>query len=328
MATIIKKGDKWQAQVAKKGVRRAASFPTKGKASAWAAKIEAEILDGLRGEHSSKRFIDALEKYETEVSPGKKGARWELVRIGKFKRLPFAEWKLSDITTPRLAEWRDEQLKTLAASSVNRELNLLSSIFEAARREWRWIKENPVHDLRRPPQPKHRERMFSDEERDSITGALGFVEGYPVETKQQTIALAFLFALETAMRREEIVSLEWERIDLERRFLTLETSKNDDSRQVPLSPRAVELLEIQKGKPKPFDVKPDVLSSLFRRACNKAGVEGAHFHDARATALTRLSRIYNNLELARIVGHRDPRSLMIYYRETAESLASRMWSGS
>ena len=65
---------------------------------------------------------------------------------------------------------------------------------------------------------------------------------------------------------------------------------------------------------------------MFRRACIKAGVENAHFHDGRATALTRLAKIYNVLELAKIVGHRDPRSLMVYFREGAESLAERMWS--
>lgn len=79
-----------------------------------------------------------------------------------------------------------------------------------------------------------------------------------------------------------------------------------------------------RGQPVPFDVDKDVLSSTFRKACLKLEIVDATFHDARATALTRLSKRLNVLELARMVGHRDIRSLQIYYRETAEELANRL----
>jgi integrase len=329
VATILEKNGVWQAQVARKGIRKAASFPTKSKAQQWAIATEAEILAGFRGDNSKKTLIDALDRYASEVSILKKGQRWELVRIESFKRLPFAAWKLSDITTPRLAEWRDSRLKEVKASSVNREMNLLSSIFEQARREWQWIRSNPVRDVKRPKQPKHRQRIFSDEERDSICEALGYAEDRAIETKQQIIAAAFLFALETGLRREELLTLTWPKISIKRRFLTLETSKNSDGRQVPLSPRAVEILEKLKGQEKPFAVGLGVLSSLFRRACNRAGVDNARFHDSRATALTKMVSVYKYdvVELCRIIGHRDPKSLMIYYRESAEALAERMWGG-
>jgi integrase len=62
----------------------------------------------------------------------------------------------------------------------------------------------------------------------------------------------------------------------------------------------------------------------FRQAKVLAEVESATFHDARATALTRLAKKLSILELARMVGHRDPRSLMIYYRETAADIAKKL----
>jgi integrase len=197
-------------------------------------------------------------------------------------------------------------------------------VFEQARREWQWIDTNPTRDVRRPPQPKHRERIFSDHERDSITEALGYQNIQSIQTKQQIIAAAFLFALETAMRREEITGLEWTRVDLKRRFIMLPKTKNGDARQVPLSTKAGKLLENMQHLESPFPVDKDVLSTLFRRACIEANIKDAKFHDARATALTRLAGKLSVLELARMVGHRDPRSLMIYYRETAESLASKL----
>jgi integrase len=223
-----------------------------------------------------------------------------------------------------LAAWRDDRLKIVQSSTVNRELNLMSALFEQCRREWQWVKVNPVHDVKRPVNPQHRERIFTDVERDALCVELGFLESDLVVTKQQIIAVAFLFALETAMRREEITGLEWSRIDLKRCFLSLPLTKNGDARQVPLSKRAIYLLGLLKSFEKPFPVDKDVLSTLFRRACLNANIENAHFHDARATALTRLSKKLNVLELARMVGHRDIRSLQIYYRETAAELALKL----
>lgn len=320
MATITKRGASWLCRVRMKGVAKTGTFPTKGKAQAWATQTEAEILAGVKNDHSSKTFADALEKYAADVMPGKQGARWERIRIASFKRLPFANYKLADVTTPRLAEWRDDRLKKVQPGTVNREMNLLSSIFEYARREWQWIDTNPVRDVRRPPQPKHRERVFSDAEITLLTDDLCAVPG----NKRFVIGMAFLFALETAMRREEITSLEWDRVDTARRTVTLDKTKNGDSRQVPLSANAVRVLDVMRGNERPFDVDKDVLSTLFRRACKDLGIEGAHFHDARATALTRLSKKLGVLELARMVGHRDVRSLMVYYRETAEQLAGKL----
>ena len=318
MATLVKRGKKWFVQVRRNGITRCKSFTTKSEAANWGTATEAEILAGKQERRTDKTLRDALERYLQEVTPLKRGQRWESVRIRKFMRLPFVDYKLHDVATPRLAEWRDEQLKTLKGSSVNREMNLLSSIFEQCRREWQWIDSNPVRDVRRPAQPKHRERLFSDAERDAIVSALSEAPG----NKQWITGQAFLFALETGMRRQEITGLEWGRIDAKRRVASLDKTKNGDAREVPLSSRAQEILEGMREFPRPFDVDADVLTALFGRACKAAGIENAHFHDARATAITRLSKKLDVLQLARMIGHRDVKSLMVYYRETAEEIAN------
>jgi len=324
MPTITKRGKSYYVQVRKKGVSKYATFSSKAQAQNWATQTESEINNGTFEKLPDKTFAQAIERYKTEVSPTKRGERWEIIRLNAWLKLDFAYYKIQDVTTPVLCAWRDARLKTVQNSTVNRELNLLSAVFEQARREWQWIKINPVHDVKRPANPQHRERIFTDMERDALCATLGYVETEAVETKKQIIAVAFLFALETAMRREEITGLEWHRIDLKQRFLSLPLTKNGDAREVPLSKRAIELLEKLKPYPKPFRVDKDVLSSLFRRACLNAKIENAHFHDARGTALTRLSTKLHVLELARMVGHRDPRSLMIYYRERASELALKL----
>jgi integrase len=126
------------------------------------------------------------------------------------------------------------------------------------------------------------------------------------------------------MRRGEITGLTWDRVNLQLKFVSLHKTKNGDGRQVPLSPAALEILSKLKEFKKPFDVEPDTISTLFRRACQQSGIDNAHFHDARATATVRLSKKVDVLSLARIIGHRDIKSLMIYYRETASELAEKL----
>jgi integrase len=325
MATFLKRGKSWFVQVRKKGITKCSTWPTKAQAQAWATQTEAEILsgDGEKALHNERTLLDAIERYEKEVTPKKRGARWEIIRFNVWKKSPISNLHLQDITTPVLAKWRDTRLTEVSSATVNREMNLWSALLECARREWQWIETNPIHDVRRPPQPRHRERLFSRDEVNQICLGLGF-DGTEVVTKSQIIACAFLFSLETAMRREEITGLEWERVNFNKRIVSLPLTKNGDARNVPLSTRAIELLKSLSHHPRPFDVDKDVLSSLFRRVCIDCKVENAHFHDARATALTRLAGILNMLELARMVGHRDIRSLQIYYREKAEDLAIKL----
>ena len=100
-------------------------------------------------------------------------------------------------------------------------------------------------------------------------------------------------------------------------------SKNGDSRKVPLSNRAIDLLKMLRhlDSKNVFTVDSDSFSTLFRRARDKCGIEDLHFHDTRHQAITNLSKKLTVIQLARMVGHRDLKSLMIYYNETATELA-------
>ena len=64
--------------------------------------------------------------------------------------------------------------------------------------------------------------------------------------------------------------------------------------------------------------------ALFRKLRERAAIEGLNFHDARHTAITRLARKLNPLELARMVGHKDLKMLLVYYNESADEIAKRL----
>ncbi|MFS1524506.1 site-specific integrase [Microbulbifer sp. 2304DJ12-6] len=162
------------------------------------------------------------------------------------------------------------------------------------------------------------------QEIDRICTALNWQEMSP-QTRRQEVAWAFLFALETAMRLGEILALTRDDLDILGRYITVQTSKNGDKRHVPLTRRALELFKMMEDRPKTFlQVGRDVASVMFRRARIDADIEELRFHDTRHEALTRLARKLDVLDLARMVGHRDPRSLMTYYNATATEIASRL----
>jgi integrase len=173
-----------------------------------------------------------------------------------------------------------------------------------------------------PPKPRSRSRRISDKEIRIVLDWLGFVDGAGVETAYDEVAVAFLIALETAMRASEIVTLTWDQVFLSQSYVHLSDTKNGDERDVPLSSRAVELFGLlPDNRDQCFSINAATLSTLFRRARVESGLSGFTFHDSRREALTRLSRKVNVLQLAKMVGHRNPKSLMIYYQESASEIA-------
>lgn len=331
MASFKKRGAAWRVWIDKRGVRESATFDTKREAAEWAARREAEIVAGVKGLKTTKTLHDAIDQYIKDVCPSHAGERWEKVRLNKIKR-EIPDVPLMTLSTDStLADWRNKRMTEVQGASVRREMGLLRLVFEAAINEWKWIDENPLEGVKRPANGKPRTRFVSDAEVDAVVLALGYT-GEAISTTRQIVAVAFLLSLETAMRSGEIVGLRWQDVDLERRVAHLVDTKNGDERHVPLSQRAVDLLRAMpkvEGDERIFRISDAVRDEVFREGREAAGLPngkdgGFTFHDARATALTKLSKKLDILELARMVGHRDPRSLMIYYRESAEEIAKKL----
>ena len=323
MASIRKlKNKKFIAEIRKSGQYKSKTFNTKIQAMAWAAETE-QSLD-TEGSLPVKTIAEALTRYRDEISPGKKSFKNEYNRINKFLRQPLASKYISEITAKDLYEWIDEWLIRIKSSSVNRDLNVLSAVFEQAKR-WEWTENNPVRGVRRPKNPQPRDRRISPEEIKKVLEALGF-DGCNVTTSRDEIAVAFLLAIETAMRQGELFGLKWADVYLEKRFVCLYDTKNGSGRNVPLSSEAVRLFTLlaHRDSVKVFRSNQQSVSTLFRKYIKKAGISNLTFHDTRHEALTRLSQKLSVLELARAVGHKDLKSLNIYFNATAEELARKL----
>lgn len=329
MATVRKRGKTWRAEIMRAGQRLSATRATKAEALAWAVAQEAEIIAGKRGEIIPRSVADAMARYSRDVSPTKKGARWEQIRLAKLARtLPFRGMLCQDVRASDIASWRDLACASgLAGSSVRREMTLLRSVFERCRREWGYLTTNPMQGVHYPAHGTPRSRRISNEEIERLLLACGWGDGELAEYATQRVGVALLWAIETGMRAGEIVGLRWRDIDVTGRVAHLPRTKNGSERAVPLSRAALALLpSLPAGEPDDpaFGLSAATLDALFRRARIKAGIEDLHFHDSRHEAITRLARKLDVMDLARMIGHRDLKSLMVYFNPTPGEIAARL----
>lgn len=326
MASYRKSGSGWRAEIVKKGFRESATFPTKREAQEWAGRREAEIASMKAGKVIRWTLGEVLDKYIADISPNKASAEKEILRLRAVQRDSIGAMVMQDIGPTDLAAWRDRRLKCVKPASVLREIGSLRAVWKQAKKgEWGYVDHDPWPEVTKPSASPPRETVFLDDQAERIVDALGYARGKPTSRRQEA-AIALLLSLETAMRAGEIIGMRWDEVALDRRIVRLPKTKNGDAREVPLSRRAIELIESMKGRDgeRVFTLTSALLDAYYRQGRDLAGITGPTFHDARATALTRLSKKLDILELAKMVGHRDPRSLMIYYRQSATEIAAKL----
>ncbi|MBK6612628.1 site-specific integrase [Ottowia sp.] len=258
MATFRKRGPyQWEAQIRRRGYpAQSKTFETKAEAEAWANMIESEMARGVwvsRGEAEATTLHEALTRYETEIVPAKKGAAQEESVLRICKATDLAKRRLATIRSADVSKLRDDWLADCKPATVLRRLAVLSHVFSIARKEWGMESlSNPVELVRKPqPNNARTRRVIADvsaeDVDDSDRGALeGELERLVSASGSALLPSVISLAVETAMRRGEIIALRWEHVDLKRRVAHLPATKNGTARDVPLSTRAVEVLQALK----------------------------------------------------------------------------------
>jgi len=275
---------------------------------------------------------DALAQYNERISSQKKGHIQERYRARSICRHPMAKMQIHEITTVDIADYRDHRLatnfgsegKTISPSTVRLELSLLSDLFSIAEIEWGACTSNPVMKVRKPKIPPGRQRRLERFEEKRILR-------FCAQTDEQLIASIISFALETAMRRGEILGLSWEHVDLSTRVAHLPDTKNGSKRDVPLSLAAVRLLNLQGPKTSGvvFDCNVNRFNSAWRRIITKTRIKDLRFHDLRHEAISRLFELgtLDMMEIASISGHKSLQMLKRYTHLRARTLVSKLDGG-
>jgi integrase len=335
MAAIRKRGNSWQARVRRHGFPdQVCTFETKADAERWARHIENEQDLGVfydRTQADNTSLGEILKRYAEQVTPLKRGSLSEWQRLSKMQWDRIAKLSMSNLRPQDIAEYRDRRLQTIMASTSNRELQLISAVINHARREWGiGIRENPVGLVRKPPLGRGRTRVFVGDEQarlfESIRGNLGY-QRIPRKHFNHWVLPIVELALETACRRGELLSLTWSNVDQARAVAYLPLTKNGEERSVPLSIRAIAIINSlpRTDDPRLFPIPWTALHQSFSKACRRAGLVDFHFHDLRHVATTRLAkRLPNVIELAAVTGHKSLAMLHRYYHTKPEELARKL----
>jgi len=327
MATIRRLRGRWQAQVRRKGLApRAKSFDAKSDAEKWARNLEAELdrCGSLPDTRLAERMTvrDLLARYLVEITPTKRSASTEAYRIKALMKRDIAHRTLAMLSSADIASYRDQRLKVVSASSVIRELNTIAHAVDVARKEWGvHLVQNPVRMIRRPVPPRGRDRRLNGDEEQILLRAAD-------AGRSPYMRPLIVLAIETAMRQGEMLTLTWADVDLEKRIAHLDMTKNGESRDVPLSSRALEALAALKELQIDDRVVPSTKSGVqqaWGHLRARAEIPDFHFHDLRHEAVSRLlERGLNVIETATISGHKELRMLQRYSHLRAVDLVDRL----
>lgn len=302
-------------------------------------EIKKQIAEGIDPNQKKKEdrvqklstitFAELINKYIHDVAPTMKGGNKTASRLKKLiNDYPkLMKKSITDVNQLDMIEIRNDRLSKVSTSTVKCDLGALGSVFKYARQELRILKTSPLIDVAKPNQAPHRERRITQDEIETILTGFKYHSSYQPTNKRQQVAWAFLFALETAMRASEIVSMQWCNVFDD--HVLLPDTKNGTARKVPLSKKARELIELMRGmdadKVLTISDRSNALSHDFWLVVsNRLGITDLNFHDTRHEATTRLANKLPIQDLAKVTGHKDLKMLMRYYNPTVQELAQRL----
>lgn len=293
------------------------SFSSISEAKKWLADIHAQRQRGLAydpKQNQSMTLAQAIEKYSKIKTHKKAGAKQELLLIRKWLRHPFANRAIGEILPFEFDEYVEERiLAGRAGSTIRKELSLISQVYIFVRKKLRmYAVINPIPDVDLPSAaPARKRRLEAGEEKK-------LVEYFSTHENPEMLPFVQL-AIETGLRRSEMLRLRWEKIDLGERWVIVKQARKGrkpelvpEFREFPLTGRAVELLtqlKISSGYPKEgvvFTITADAVTKARQRALAATGITNWRLHDARHETASRLAVKRVPQQLIRdMLGHKN-----------------------
>jgi integrase len=333
MAYIRKRKGKFSVAIRKKhGQRIYKTFDLKSDALSFAKETELQIQQNRYkdiSEASKTTLKIVIQRYVREIIKNKADKKRERSKYNVILRNDICRKTLTELRSSDFARFRDQRLELgITNSTVNRELSAMRVAIQTSIDEWNcWLPENPVKSSIKLTENPARERRLKAGEYEKLMIAC------KRNTKWSSPSIywcpAINWAIETAMRLSEQLSLRWENLDLIKRtaFLPAEITKTKRSRTVALTDKALEVLkEIPRHiHGKVFPMSLNYHNRGWRALCKRAGVEGLRWHDLRREAISRMfERGLSITEVQSLSGHLTLQMLSTYTQHDAESLAIKL----
>ena len=309
MATFRKRNGLWQVQVRSRQFGSISkTFNLKSDGQRWATEQEVLIQTGRFTKHltPSHTLQNLLERYRDLVTPQKRSHESEIRRINRLIYDPISLTQLTQCTPQKGAAFRDRRLND-GVRTTQYDLVILRHAWNVANNEWDWhLGTNPFEKIRLPKSNPHRERRFRSGEYEQIKAV--------AQQRVWYLWPMINLAIETAMRKGELLSLQWSNINLETRRATLAQTKNGKPRVVPLSTQAVQCLtELPQESDRVFPISEIAIRQAWGRLMKNCEITDMTFHDLRHEAISRLfERGLNVPQVALISGHQTASQLFRY----------------
>lgn len=311
-----------------------ATFERLTDARRWAQQTEAAIREGrhfIGAEAKRTTLSDAIDRFKREKLPDLNHQADRLRYLDYWTR-ELGAYALADVTPARinavmhtLASTPSERThRPRSAATLGHYRQALSGVLALCERDWELIDTSPMKRVSKPKLPGGRVRYLSDTEREKLLTACK-------ESSSSDLYPAVILALTTGARQAEIMGATWAQVDLQRRVLILEKTKNGERRALPLAAPAIAVLQarirridtdlIFPGKINPH--QPIDLRTPWETALQRAGIADFHWHDLRHTAASYLAMSGASLaEIAEILGHKTLQMVKRYSHLSHDHVAS------
>jgi integrase len=236
---------------------------------------------------------------------------------------------LRQIDNEVLDFWKSQRLTLVNPSTFNLELRTLKAFLNVAVR-WGYLEKNPLNQVAKLKVEEKRLYMTDLELKkffDALLARRDTSRGKVYPAKLLLSLYFYEFMLNTGLRREEGTSLQISDVNLDLGVIHIRKTKDKDSRDVPLSKRAREILEMV-GDGLFASLSKAYVTHTFTATCKDAGLKGFKLHSLRHTFATRLIDLgVDVLTVSKILGHSDISTTMIYakvQRQTMQKAVDRL----
>jgi len=307
------RGQVWYIDYSFNGRRYRKAVGTSKRMAELALKnIEVKIAKGeFLGVQEEKRMtFDELGTEYLRFSKANKRPqvyRRDRVMINNLLKV-FSGKEINDISVHDLEQYKMQRKNAVTVSTVNRELTCIKHMYNKAV-EWEFTRYNQLKSVKRFKEPPGRLRYLSEDEIEQL-----------VQQCTDHLKPIVVMALNTGMRKSEILNLSWNNVDMESKVITIRRSKNNETRIVPINDTLYEMLETLKndnnGQVVFVNKNGKSLTDIrhsFRNALKKAGIEDFRFHDLRHTFASQLVMAGVDIRTVQeLMGHKDIRMTMRY----------------
>ena len=275
MGCVRKRGNSWNAQVRISGWRSfTKTFQTKLDAKQWTVNLEKELKSKPLPEKNIKnlKLKDLFNKYKFEILPKLKSHKIVTYKLNFLSRLWLGEIKVINLTKGHLEQFCKDRKLLVKDGTIKSELMLIKRIVKIATNKWDYgIPFNAFYGIELPSPHKPRNRRATQEE-------LSILIAHANKQRNTYISTIIQFAVETGMRRSEILKLKWIDVNLKTRIASLYDTKNGDERHIPLTKTAVQLLSnLTQLSDFVFPISANCLRLAWERCRNKSNIKGLSF---------------------------------------------------